>query len=59
MFRIEYEARGGLIGWLNTEYPNPEDADQIAKHLVDGTGEVIRTTVVEQAGNVYSEWVQS
>jgi hypothetical protein len=59
MFKIEYQSRDGVIGWLGTEYMYPEDADVIAKHLVDDTGEIVRTTVVEQAGHVYSQWVQS
>jgi hypothetical protein len=59
MFKIEYQSRDGVIGWLGTEYMFPEDADVIAKHLVDDTGEIVRTTVVEQAGHVYSQWVQS
>jgi hypothetical protein len=59
MFKIEYQSRDGVIGWLNTEYMYPEDADMIAKHLVDDTGEIVRTTVIEQAGHVYSQWVQS
>ena len=59
MFKIEYQSRDGGIGWLNTEYPDPEDADLIAIHLVDDTGEIVRTTVIEQAGHVYSQWVQS
>jgi hypothetical protein len=59
MFKIEYQSRDGVIGWLGTEYMYPEDADMIAKHLVDDTGEIVRTTVVEQAGHVYSQWVQS
>jgi hypothetical protein len=59
MFKIEYQSRDGVIGWLNTEYPDPDDADVIAKHLVDDTGEIVRTTVVEQAGHVYSQWVQA
>jgi hypothetical protein len=59
MFKVEYQSRDGVIGWLNTEYPDPDDADMIAKHLVDETGEIVRTTVVEQAGYVYSQWVQS
>jgi len=59
MFKIEYQSRDGVIGWLGTEYRHPEDADVIAKHLVDETGEIVRTTVVEQAGHVYSQWVQS
>ena len=42
---------------MRTQYPDPEDADAIAKHLVDHTGEIVRTTVIEQAGHVYSEWV--
>jgi hypothetical protein len=59
MFKIEYQSRDGVIGWLGTEYMYPEDADVIAKHLVDDTGEIVRTTVVEQAGHVYSQWVQA
>ena len=57
MFKIEYESREGVVGWLRTQYPDPEDADAIAKRLVDHTGEIVRTTVIEQAGHVYSEWV--
>jgi len=57
MFKIEYESREGVVGWLGTKYPDPDDADQIAKHLIDHTGEVVRATVIEQAGHVYSEWV--
>ena len=59
MFKIQFQTHGGVIGWLHTEYPDPEDADLIAKHLIDKTGDVVRTTVVEQAGHVYSEWVQA
>jgi len=59
MFKIEYQSRDGVIGWLGTEYMYPEDADVIAKHLVDDTGDIVRTTVVEQAGHVYSQWVQA
>ena len=58
MFKIEYQTDGGVIGWLHTEYPDPDDADNIAKRLVAGAkGDIVRTTVVEQAGHVYSEWV--
>jgi len=58
MFKIEYQTDGGVIGWLHTEYPDPDDADMIAKRLVAGAkGDIVRTTVVEQAGHVYSEWV--
>ena len=58
MFKIEYQTDNGVIGWLSTEYPDPDDADNIAKRLVQGaTGDIVRTTVVEQAGHVYSEWV--
>ena len=58
MFKIEYQTDGGVIGWLHTEYPDPDDADNVAKRLVQGAkGDIIRTTVVEQAGHVYSEWV--
>ena len=58
MFKIEYQTDGGVIGWLHTEYPDPDDADNVAKRLVAGAkGDIIRTTVVEQAGHVYSEWV--
>jgi len=58
MFKIEYQTSGGVIGWLNTEYPDPDDADTLARRLVQGaSGDTVRTTVVEQAGHVYSEWV--
>lgn len=58
MFKIEYEA-GDKIGWLRTEYWRPEEADQIARQLVAGSsGSIQRATVVEQAGYVYSEYVQ-
>jgi hypothetical protein len=58
MFKIEYQTDGGVIGWLTAEYRHPEDADKIAKRLVEGaTGDIVRATVVEQAGHVYSEWV--
>ena len=58
MFKIEYQTDGGVIGWLHTEYRDPDDADNIAKRLVAGAkGDIVRTTVVEQAGHVYSEWV--
>jgi len=58
MFKIEYQTDGGVIGWLHTEYPDPDDADNVAKRLVQGaSGDIVRTTVVEQAGHVYSEWV--
>ena len=59
MFKIEYQTHDGVIAWLHTEYPDPDDADRIAKHLIDRTGEVTRTTVVEQDGTVYSQWVQA
>jgi hypothetical protein len=36
MFKIEYQTDGGVIGWLHTEYPDPDDADNIAKRLVQG-----------------------
>jgi hypothetical protein len=58
MFKIEYQTDGGVIGWLNTQYDDPDDADNIAKRLVAGArGDIVRTTVMEQAGHVYSEWV--
>ena len=58
MFKIEYQTDGGVLGWLHTEYPDPDDADNVAKRLVQGaSGDIVRTTVVEQAGHVYSEWV--
>jgi hypothetical protein len=58
MFKIEYERRDGNSAWLATEYPNPEDADQIAKRLLaTAQGDLVRTTVVEQAGYVYSQHV--
>lgn len=59
MFKVEYQTHDGVISWLRTEYPDPDDADRIAKHLIDRTGEVTRTTVVEQDGTVYSQWVQA
>lgn len=56
MFKIKYETPE-KTGWLRTEYYSPEDADQIAKQLVaGGRGDIIRTTVIEQAGHVYSQW---
>jgi azurin len=58
MFKIEYERADGISNWLKTEYYDPDDADQIAKHLLRGSGnEIVRTTVVEQAGYVYSQHV--
>jgi len=58
MFRIEYERLDGYSNWLATEYPDPEDADMIAKRLLrGGDGELVRTTVIEQAGYVYSQHV--
>jgi hypothetical protein len=58
MFKIEYERSDGNSGWLKTAYDDPDDADQIAKRLLRGSGgELVRTTVVEQAGQVYSQHV--
>jgi hypothetical protein len=58
MFKIEYERLDGHSNWLKTEYPDPEDADMIAKRLLSGSdGELVRTTVIEQAGYVYSQHV--
>jgi hypothetical protein len=58
MFKIEYERADGKSNWLKTEYYDPEDADKIAKHLLrNSSGELVRTTVVEQAGHVYSQHV--
>jgi hypothetical protein len=58
MFKIEYERADGNNGWLKTAYDDPDDADQIAKRLLQGSGgELVRTTVVEQAGQVYSQHV--
>lgn len=58
MFKIEYERADGNSGWLKTAYDDPEDADQIARRLLRGSdGELVRTTVVEQAGFVYSQHV--
>lgn len=57
MFKIEYETPD-RVAWLGTEYWRPEDADQIARQLVAGSGgQITRATVIEQAGYVYSEWV--
>ena len=36
MFKIEYQTDGDVIGWLHTEYPDPDDADNVAKRLVQG-----------------------
>lgn len=58
MFKIEYERSDGHSGWLMTAYPDPDDADSVAKRLLRGSdGELVRTTVVEQAGYVYSQHV--
>jgi hypothetical protein len=58
MFRIEYERNDGNSAWLHTAYDDPDDADNIAKRLlVTAQGDLIRTTVVEQAGYVYSQHV--
>jgi hypothetical protein len=58
MFRVEYERANGNSAWLKSEYHDPDDADKIAKRLLSGSdGELIRTTVVEQAGYVYSQHV--
>lgn len=59
MFKIEYETPV-KTGWLRTEYFDPEDADQIARRLIEAAdGEIVRTTVVEQAGHVYSQRVRT
>jgi len=59
MFKIEYERPDGNSAWLATAYYDPEDADQIAKRLlVTGFPDLVRTTVVEQAGHVYSQHVR-
>lgn len=58
MFKVEYERSDGTSAWLKTAYDDPDDADQIAKRLLRGSGgELVRTTVVEQAGYVYSQHV--
>jgi hypothetical protein len=58
MFKIEYERSDGHSAWLMTAYPDPDDADNVAKRLLRGSdGEIVRTTVVEQAGYVYSQHV--
>jgi len=58
MFKIEYERNDGHSNWLHTAYPDPDDADNVAKRLLRGSnGELVRTTVVEQAGYVYSQHV--
>ena len=59
MFKIEYERPDGISAWLVTEYHDPEDADQIARRLLaTAFPELVRTTVVEQAGFVYSQHVR-
>jgi len=58
MFRIEYERANGSTDWLRTTYNNPDDADTIAKRLLQGSSrELVRVTVIEQAGLVYSQHV--
>ena len=58
MFKIEYERADGKSNWLHTQYDDPDDADDIAKRLLyTARGELVRTTVVEQAGYVYSQHV--
>jgi hypothetical protein len=58
MFKIEYERADGKSAWLKSEYRDPEDADKIAKHLLSASErELVRTTVIEQAGYVYSQHV--
>jgi hypothetical protein len=58
MFKIEYERRDGNSAWLHTAYDDPDDADNIAKRLLaTAQGDLVRTTVVEQAGYVYSQHV--
>lgn len=59
MFKIEYERLDGHTNWLKTQYDDPDDADTVAKRLLSGSdGELVRTTVVEQAGYVYSQHVK-
>jgi hypothetical protein len=58
MFKIEYERNDGSSNWLHTQYDDPDDADTVAKRLLRGSGgHLVRTTVVEQAGYVYSQHV--
>jgi len=58
MFKIEYERANGSTDWLRTTYPDPDDADTIAKRLLAGSSsELVRVTVIEQAGLVYSQHV--
>ena len=58
MFRIEYERANGSTDWLRTTYDSPDDADTIAKRLLQGSSsELVRVTVIEQAGLVYSQHV--
>jgi hypothetical protein len=58
MFKIEYERSDGHSNWLKTDYADPDDADTVAKRLLAGSdGELVRTTVIEQAGYVYSQHV--
>lgn len=58
MFKIEYERVDGHSNWLKTAYDDPDDADMIAKRLLKtARGELVRTTVIEQAGYVYSQHV--
>lgn len=56
MFKINYESEALGSRWLVTEYPDPEDAYKIAKHVIERTPEILAISVVEQDGSVYAQW---
>jgi len=58
MFKINYESEALGSRWLVTEYPDPEDAYTVAKHVMASTPEILKMTVVEQDGSVYAQWVR-
>jgi hypothetical protein len=58
MFKIEYQTEALGNRWMVAEYRDPEDAYKIAKAVMDATPEILRTTVVEQDGSVYAQWVR-
>jgi len=58
MFKIEYETEALGARWMVAEYWDPEDAYRVAKAVMGSTPEILKTTVVEQDGSVYAQWVR-
>ena len=58
MFKVQYEMADNS-GWLETTWWDPGKADDVARQLVARErhpgGPIIRATVIEQDGSVYSE----